>query len=111
MEKDSFQNNEVQVSRAEALAPQLAFMAITERRSLDDEPDLGWQAKALCAQVDPDAFFPEKGGSVKAAKKACGRCEVTQECLDFALENDIRDGVWGGKTVNERRALIRRRAA
>ena len=24
--------------------------------------ELSWQERALCAQTDPEAFFPEKGG-------------------------------------------------
>ena len=46
--------------------------------------------KALCAETDPEAFFPEKGGSTREAKKVCMACEVRVECLDYALENDER---------------------
>ncbi|WP_373456763.1 WhiB family transcriptional regulator [Brevibacterium sp. 50QC2O2] len=65
----------------------------------------GWQELALCAQTDPEAFFPEKGGSTREAKKVCGSCEVRMECLEFALENDERFGIWGGLSERERRAL------
>ena len=41
----------------------------------DDNP-LAWQTDSLCAQTDPEAFFPEKGGSTRDAKKICGSCEV-----------------------------------
>ncbi len=68
-----------------------------------------WQLKALCAQTDPEAFFPEKGGSTRDAKKICQSCEVRDECLDYALENDERFGIWGGLSERERRRL--RRAA
>ncbi len=68
-----------------------------------------WQIKALCAQTDPEAFFPEKGGSTRDAKKICQSCEVRDECLDYALENDERFGIWGGLSERERRRL--RRAA
>jgi WhiB family transcriptional regulator, redox-sensing transcriptional regulator len=44
-----------------------------------------WQDRALCAQTDPEAFFPEKGGSTREAKKICLGCEVRHECLDYAL--------------------------
>ena len=33
--------------------------------------DGNWQERALCAQTDPEAFFPEKGGSTRDAKKVC----------------------------------------
>jgi WhiB family redox-sensing transcriptional regulator len=73
-----------------------------------DESLLGWQERALCAQTDPEAFFPEKGGSTREAKKVCSGCEVRAECLDYALENDERFGIWGGLSERERRKLKRR---
>jgi WhiB family redox-sensing transcriptional regulator len=68
-----------------------------------------WQERALCAQTDPEAFFPEKGGSTREAKKICTDCEVKAECLEYALANDERFGIWGGLSERERRRL--RRAA
>ena len=73
----------------------------------DDAEELGWQDRALCAQTDPEAFFPEKGGSTREAKKVCRSCEVRAECLEFALENDERFGIWGGMSERERRRLKR----
>lgn len=64
-----------------------------------------WQALALCAQTDPEAFFPEKGGSTRDAKRVCRRCEVRGDCLAYALDNDIRFGIWGGLSERERRSL------
>ena len=64
-----------------------------------------WQEFALCAQTDPEAFFPERGGSTREAKKVCQQCEVKDECLRFALENDERFGVWGGKSEHQRRKM------
>jgi WhiB family redox-sensing transcriptional regulator len=75
----------------------------------ESEPEPTWQDKGLCAQTDPEAFFPEKGGSTREAKKICGRCEVKDECLDYALEHDERFGIWGGLSERERRALKRTR--
>lgn len=69
--------------------------------------DLGWQERALCAQTDPEQFFPEKGGSTREAKRICGRCEVRAECLDAALANDERYGIWGGSSERERRNIQR----
>ncbi|NNU28129.1 WhiB family transcriptional regulator [Isoptericola sediminis] len=75
---------------------------------VEEETLLGWQERALCAQTDPEAFFPEKGGSTREAKKVCASCEVRSECLDYALENDERFGIWGGLSERERRKLKRR---
>ncbi|SEE50990.1 transcription factor WhiB [Rhodococcus jostii] len=66
-----------------------------------------WQERALCAQTDPEAFFPEKGGSTREAKRICLGCEVRDECLDYALANDERFGIWGGLSERERRRLKR----
>ena len=74
----------------------------------DDEGVLAWQDRALCAQTDPEAFFPEKGGSTREAKRVCTSCEVRAECLDYALANDERFGIWGGLSERERRKLKRR---
>ncbi len=73
-----------------------------------DEGALGWQSRALCAQTDPEAFFPEKGGSTREAKKVCQSCDVRSECLDYALANDERFGIWGGLSERERRRLKKR---
>ena len=69
---------------------------------------LSWQERALCAQTDPEAFFPEKGGSTREAKKVCLSCEVRGECLEYALANDERFGIWGGLSERERRKLKKR---
>jgi WhiB family redox-sensing transcriptional regulator len=76
-----------------------------------DSGPLGWQERALCAQTDPEAFFPEKGGSTREAKRVCESCEVRAECLDYALANDERFGIWGGYSERERRRLKQRRIA
>ncbi|WP_043499921.1 WhiB family transcriptional regulator [Georgenia sp. SUBG003] len=73
-----------------------------------EEGALAWQDHALCAQTDPEAFFPEKGGSTREAKRVCTSCEVRAECLEYALENDERFGIWGGLSERERRKLKRR---
>jgi len=75
---------------------------------VDDDGVLAWQADALCAQTDPEAFFPEKGGSTRDAKRICASCDVRSECLEYALSNDERFGIWGGLSERERRKLKRR---
>jgi len=66
-----------------------------------------WHDRALCAETDPEAFFPEKGGSTREAKQVCRGCEVSAECLEYALERDERFGIWGGLSERERRRLKR----
>jgi WhiB family redox-sensing transcriptional regulator len=66
-----------------------------------------WRDLALCAQTDPEAFFPDKGESTAAAKKVCAVCEVRAECLQDALDRHEMYGVWGGLSERERRVLAR----
>lgn len=74
--------------------------------ALFGEPDQQeWQERALCAQTDPEAFFPEKGGSTREAKRICLGCSVRAECLEYALSHDERFGIWGGLSERERRRL------
>ena len=72
--------------------------------------ELSWQERALCAQTDPEAFFPEKGGSTREAKRVCLSCDVRSQCLEYALAHDERFGIWGGLSERERRRLKRRSA-
>lgn len=65
-----------------------------------------WVSQGLCGQTDPEAFFPEKGGSTREAKKTCARCPVAAECLDYAIEHEERFGIWGGLSERERRKLM-----
>jgi WhiB family redox-sensing transcriptional regulator len=72
---------------------------------------LAWQDDALCAQTDPESFFPERGASTRQAKETCMACEVRSECLEYALTHGEPHGVWGGLSERERRRLKRGRAA
>lgn len=77
--------------------------------AIEDESDgaFAWQEEALCAQTDPEAFFPEKGGSTREAKRVCQGCTVRVQCLEYALAQDERFGIWGGLSERERRKLKR----
>ena len=77
-----------------------------------------WAERALCAQADGDAWFPDKGQSdlAAAAKRICGHCPVRAPCLDYALSGadtwgGIATGIWGGTTPQERDRLRRQRKA
>lgn len=90
--------------------PQLSLVP-EQIDSFGDDSELSeedqWQERALCAQTDPEAFFPEKGGSTREAKRICQGCEVKDMCLEYALANDERFGIWGGLSERERRRLKR----
>jgi WhiB family redox-sensing transcriptional regulator len=69
-----------------------------------------WQLYANCLGVDPDLFFPERGASTKEAKQVCQSCVVREECLEYALANGEKFGIWGGLSERERRRIRRQRA-
>jgi WhiB family transcriptional regulator, redox-sensing transcriptional regulator len=70
----------------------------------------GWQDEANCLGVDPDLFFPERGASTREAKEVCRGCVVRLDCLEYALVNGEKFGIWGGLSERERRRLRRQRA-
>ena len=72
--------------------------------------DRGWQSRANCMGVDPDLFFPERGASTREAKEVCRGCVVKDDCLEYALDNGEKFGIWGGMSERERRRLRRSRA-
>ena len=72
--------------------------------------DLSWQCEANCLGVHPDLFFPERGASTREAKEVCRGCIVKADCLEFALRNGEKFGIWGGMSERERRRLRRIRA-
>ncbi|MGH9054588.1 MAG: WhiB family transcriptional regulator [Acidimicrobiales bacterium] len=69
-----------------------------------------WQRQANCMGVDPDLFFPERGASTREAKEVCRGCVVREDCLEHALANGEKFGIWGGLSERERRKIRRRRA-
>jgi len=66
-----------------------------------------WRDLALCAETDPEMFFPDQGEPSGPAKRVCAACQVRAECLQYALDRGERFGVWGGLSERERRVLAR----
>lgn len=64
-----------------------------------------WTRKALCAEVDPEIFFPETGQKTTVVKNICKACVVKVECLEYSLQNKERFGIWGGLSERERRKI------
>lgn len=73
--------------------------------------DEGWRDSALCAQTDPDSFFPPPGGTGSAAKAICKRCPVIAECFEFAVSNGETEGVWAALSGRALRDAVRARRA
>lgn len=68
-----------------------------------------WMADGKCREYSPDTFFPRDGTGVIVAQRICVECPVVSHCLEYALDNHIDHGVWGGKSERERRRLLRER--
>ncbi len=81
------------------------------RHAETDHASTRWMANGNCAGVDPDLFFPPRGGNTAEARQVCAACTVRAECLEYALVNKERFGIWGGKSERERRKLRQARAA
>jgi WhiB family redox-sensing transcriptional regulator len=75
--------------------------------------DQRWREAAACRTVSVETFYPPAEQDGREAKVVCFRCPVRETCLEFAIANGERFGVWGGLTPQERRWLVakRRRAA
>jgi len=71
--------------------------------------DRGWQARANCMGVDPDLFFPSARVDPRS-QRVCRGCVAREDCLEYALDNGEKFGIWGGMSERERRRLRRARA-
>lgn len=71
--------------------------------------DTTWMAEGKCKDLHPSIFFPSDGVGVEVARRICADCPVKEPCLEYALENRIDHGVWGGASERERRRIARRR--
>ncbi len=76
---------------------------------MDGMMDTQWMDLGRCKDMPPTTFFPSDGVGVIAAQKICATCPVAEQCLRYALEENIEHGVWGGKSERERRRLKRGR--
>jgi WhiB family redox-sensing transcriptional regulator len=72
-------------------------------------PDLSWRDLGACQGMPIDLFFPERGDSTEEAKEVCRGCVVRAQCLEYALENSERFGIWGGTSERQRRRMRRAR--
>jgi WhiB family transcriptional regulator, redox-sensing transcriptional regulator len=68
-----------------------------------------WQDRAACREIPVEFFFPPAEQEADEAKAICAMCEVRQPCLEFAIQEGERFGIWGGLTTQERRSLVARR--
>jgi WhiB family redox-sensing transcriptional regulator len=62
-----------------------------------------------CRDEPPSRFFPSDGVGVEIARRVCAECPVQEPCLEYALQQRIDHGVWGGASERERRRILKRR--
>jgi WhiB family transcriptional regulator, redox-sensing transcriptional regulator len=72
-------------------------------------------SSALCKTLgmNPDLFYQDYRGQpykvvTQSVKRVCESCHVRDDCLDYALTHNIKDGLWGGMTRSERIKIKRR---
>jgi WhiB family transcriptional regulator, redox-sensing transcriptional regulator len=74
-----------------------------------DESVTAWMHEGNCRLYPPSTFFPSDGVGVDKARKICAGCPVMTRCLEYALDQRIDHGVWGGCSERERRRILKRR--
>ncbi len=71
--------------------------------------DTSWMARGNCRDQPPSRFFPSDGVGVELARRICSSCPVKEPCLEYALDQRVDHGVWGGASERERRRILKRR--
>ena len=68
-----------------------------------------WMGDARCTDTDPELWFPELDSlwRVREAKNICEKCSVKKECLEYALVNGFKEGIWGGLSPTERNRVLK----
>lgn len=75
------------------------------QRLLPSPEDEMWRGEAACRGMNPALFFPDSISATRKIKAVCESCPVTEPCLVYALKYKERDGIWGGLTPRQRRAI------
>jgi hypothetical protein len=79
------------------------------------EYDDYWMKLGVCRRPEPGysdeawtaVFFEDPGGHYIKAKSLCRACPVRFQCRDWAINNGLDTGVWGGLTPNQRKSYAR----
>lgn len=71
--------------------------------------DVRWDLSAACRNTHPRMFFTEDPTGMAYARMVCARCSVRSECLEYALANGEKFGIWGGLSPRERRRILEQR--
>ena len=69
-----------------------------------------WARRAMCLDLDTESFYPQRGESTVVIKMICKSCPVVKPCLEYAMRNMEKFGIWGGTSERERRRMRTARA-
>lgn len=93
------------MGRTVATGGAIGVVAAEEGRRMSNE----WMASARCRDLPPATFFPTNSTGVVAARRVCASCDVSAQCLEYALEQHLDHGIWGGTSERQRRKILRTR--
>lgn len=102
----SFTPGEISAARrddARSVAGNLTIRNVLEL--ITPDRDTSWHSKASCLGLDPNLFYPEQGENHPEARATCAQCPVKDKCLEDALANGEKFGIWGGTSVRERDSI------
>ena len=88
------------------------YPASNKHRGITRGASTEWMRRGACVGSEPMAFFlPSSFGAkaTAATKRICAGCPVREQCLDFAITENMQEGIWGGLTVRERGRIRRMR--
>lgn len=71
--------------------------------------ELEWRMLGACRGLDASIFYPDNDDDAEVAAQVCQQCSVRVACLEYALSEREKAGVWGGATERERRRILRQR--
>lgn len=104
----SFESFDEQSSRPQNLATEISNPLVLDSTILKSKDDFRWMDNGNCqTETDRQIFFPIIGGRMDIGKEICRLCVVKDECLEYALVNNINEGIWGGTSGRERIVLKR----
>lgn len=83
-------------------------LTVVAEQAVELGADQNWRAFAMCSGGDPDLWFASGAQEHKLAKRVCRQCPVRRQCLEYAMDEPVDHGVWGGLTERERRRWRRR---
>ena len=82
------------------------YVELDNKHYVAVEDSRDWRDNAACKGMDTNVFMPETRTQTREAVVICAGCLAVKDCLKYALNNEIRFGIWGGKTDRERRQIL-----